>query len=286
MKNILVIGPTYIDDNIVVDKLNMDASCRVLEKKSYLGGTGLSLAYYFSELNNPVGLITVAGKKDYKQVIKNTLKFCNVDDLTQLRTEATDRSIVLTDPVGNKLCISDRKISDTLVIDPKELGSLLNTYRVILITTVSIKLINLILTTCNRLSYRGRICIILNQYNARSTKLTEALSTKFPIYYLNMSLPEQKCITKFKDIVKNCNIITVTDGKNGSTIYFENIKIRIPAYKENVTNSNSAGEAYTAAFLTSLLSDNGPVKSGYFAAKFTSKMLVSRDNLLRKPLKL
>ena len=86
-----------------------------------------------------------------------------------------------------------------------------------------------------------------------------------------------------KNIKKECDIVAITRGKNGSILITNNNEIVIPSYKlGKVVDTTGAGDLYAGGFLKGLTSGFTPIKSaqmGSLCAGHIVTQLGSRSNI-------
>jgi len=287
MIKVLVIGPTYIDTTYFVDRLALDCSSKVISKKFYLGGTGLSLAYYLKRLINGVGFVSVIGNDTPSKIIQKELKKNKINARLQVEKNRIDQATVLIDQKGEKICISERKITDKISISKRNLNSLCKEYPAIFITTISGDKILKILEKLKKIGYLGKICLTLNAGNASDSNFLEKIYSE-NIFYLNLSVKEFNLVKDKQNLLKKTKFTTLTDGANGSYIYEKGnlvgkISLNI-INNQKIPNFNGAGEAYAAGVIFSILRGTNPVVSAKFASNFVIKILKNKKNLLRRSL--
>jgi hypothetical protein len=73
---------------------------------------------------------------------------------------------------------------------------------------------------------------------------------------------------------KKCLIIT--EGKNGTTIYFKNKKHVFHPREIKVNNTIGAGDIFFASFIVKFIGTNNIIKSGNFATKETENFLITK----------
>jgi len=87
--------------------------------------------------------------------------------------------------------------------------------------------------------------------------------------YINALIMSEEDISPFPDIVNEyielVEIMVVTKGDKGSTLYHNGIKRDFPAFKTNVVDPTGAGDVFATAFLIKLQETNDPCKASIFA---------------------
>lgn len=283
MNNILVIGPSYIDETYYVDRLTLDGSSAIINSAKYFGGTGLSLAYYLRQLKNKVSLFSVIGKDFFSKSLKRKLNNLKIQSYLQVCNFPMDICTLYIDKKGEKLCVSNRKITDNISF--QFIPKLLAQYNTIIITTISAAKIVSLIKILEKTKYPGKVCLLMNTKNASENKLWKKVGdSALNLYYINMSQNEFQLIQN-KEALKRFLYMTVTKGVNGSDIYKNGGLIdTIPAQKLNkkvIFNSNGAGEAYAARFLSNLLEGKNSIDAAIQASKYVPKILTDKNNLLR-----
>jgi 1D-myo-inositol 3-kinase len=87
--------------------------------------------------------------------------------------------------------------------------------------------------------------------------------------YIDALIMSEEDISPFPEIVEEyigiVEILVLTRGEKGSTLFCDGKKVSFPAFKANVVDPTGAGDVFAAAFLIELKHSQDPYKASIFA---------------------
>ncbi len=272
-RRIHVFGPTYIDYSInLKDTISLDGSSRIEQERIFPGGTGLCYAIALSRLHNSVVLHTVVGSDNKSRIVDKFISAeKNINTEIQKVNTKTDYAYILIDKGNHKAVASRKEASNLFNVNLVNFDSL-DEADSIVITSLRNDIANSILQNIKD-SVKSKPFIMWAPHlpNCKNSKLiADNISL---IDHISLSLEEYELLkSQIGDPIKlGVKSITVTARDKGCDLisdsgikHFESV---MPLKKP--LDSNGAGEAFGAGFLTSYLITSNyhfSVKTGSYLA--------------------
>lgn len=278
-ERIQVFGPTYIDHTIrLKDTMSLDGSSRIEAEDLYPGGTGLCYAIALSRLGNNVFLHSVLGNDDKARIVHELVKTeTNIETSWQTVEGMTDYAYLLIDRGNHKTVASRKEISNKFLTDNVAEMELVNS-KAIVVT-----------------SFRNDISSALLEKVAKEGELRpftmwaphlpncESACIIFPhlsqVDHITLSYEEFESLYNEvgSPIDRGVRSITITNGKNGCKLLTKEGYRHFNAIQvvENPLDTNGAGEAFGAGFLTAYL-DTGDYETAIRAGSYVGFLHVQR----------
>lgn len=284
-----VFGHTAIDVILEVPSLPEANTSIGLNKKTIrYGGTGANIARCASELDVPVSLASFVGD-DFPEEYKKALIDSNVQiyDLKEIEDHNTTKVWILTDEKENQMAVVDQgAMKDAKNFDLQK---------------QTIENSEIIHVGTGRLEYYERVIDYANDLN-KKIYFDPAQELKY--VYSSENLPNiiENCHLFFcnetelsialkylelKDPIElfdHVETFIVTKGNEGSVLYHDDKKTKIPTFKPDIINEpTGAGDAYRAGFYAALYRGYNLVESCKIAsarASFTVESSGPQENLI------
>ncbi len=287
--NTLVDYVTNIDENDVSQYGLRKGDFREIDKRTkskieskfniekFVGGSGANVAYGVSNLGlNALYIATVGDDENSDFYIRNSKKenldlYCiekNGDTgvAVTLITPDKERSFGVFYGVMKKL--KEKDLPNNIIGNAKNF--FITLYAIDLNPKIAIKAMDLA---------KGRVCLDLSSTYLvkKNKKLLNGLLEKSDIIFANEE--EANSLIQNMGGLENLlnkfwnKIFVFKYGKEGSTIYENHSVYKIPAFDVNVVNTNGAGDAYAAGFLSSLILSGDIFKAGLLGSLYASKIV-------------
>ncbi|MEM5799175.1 MAG: carbohydrate kinase family protein [Candidatus Aenigmatarchaeota archaeon] len=242
--------------------------------ESSFGGSAHNIAYGVASLGKKSGLIGAVGKDEFGQALLNSLRYMNVNiDEIQVLDKPTGKSVVLIGEDNERTIIIYRGAND--FIDARQISKeYVNMFRYFVFTSVlSEKSIEALYKAFKYAKQCG-LALVANPSTAmikeRKKDLLELIKDS---HIAIMNEEEAKLLTK-KDLPKSLQAIkdlgpdtvVITRGNKGCIAMHGAKAYEQKAYKVKVVDTTGAGDAFTSAFIYSLLRKD----SMTYALKFAS----------------
>ncbi|HUS26547.1 MAG TPA: carbohydrate kinase family protein [Nevskiaceae bacterium] len=257
---ITVVGPSYLDHTIRVHgTLSLDGSRHISQEYKHAGGTGLCYGIALARQGNATTLFSVLGNDTIAHTIKNSVdNEANLQAVWQQRAQASDYAVLLLDEDNHKCVASRKEISGSWRADSTFLDHIASS-KALVLTSFDNTIVLAILRSLTKSNTRKPFVMWAPHFN--NCAQARILEPMLPaIDHITLSQEEydrlhQEIGDPTKKGVKS---VTATCGKegvaliqNGHTNRFEQL-LSI----EKPLDTNGAGEAFGAAFLTALLQTN------------------------------
>ncbi len=261
MSKIKVFGPTCIDYTIrLKDNLLLDGSARIESEKVFLGGTGLCYAIALSRLGNKIFFHSVIGNDRKGKIIRKSVELeKNIIARWQIFEGSTDYAYILIDDNSHKIAASKKVLTNKF---DKNLirNYLMEKSEAIVISSFKNEIVLSILSNIEK---NNKIPFVVWAPNIINCNEIEILKTKLSVIdHITLSFKEftvlyQKIGNPFDFGVKT---VTITKGENGCDLLTPNNVRHYKAIRavDNPLDTNGAGEAFGAGYITSYLETNDP----------------------------
>ncbi|MCS7134975.1 MAG: carbohydrate kinase family protein [Candidatus Aenigmarchaeota archaeon] len=238
------------------------------------GGSAHNIAYGIACLGKKSGLIGAVGNDEFGRTIINSLTKVGVNiDGIQIVDKPTGKSVVLIGEDNERTIIIFRGAND--FIDGKKISKdYVNLFRYFVFTsTIGEKSVEALHKTFNYAKRCG-LTIVANPSSAMiATRKKDLLELLKHSHIAIMNEEEAKQLTK-KELPKSLNeiknlgpdTVVITRDKKGCIAMHGSKIYEQKAYKVKVVDTTGAGDAFTAAFIYSLLRKD----SMEFALKFAT----------------
>lgn len=251
--DVLVVGPTYLDHVIVVEKFGLDTSSRIAEEHLVPGGTGFSYARNLALLGYRVGLCSILGTCAQSASLREEMGRYGIIDLCDSVIGEVDRAYVVVDKTGNKFAASCRKISGFLFAKGSLFEESMARASSVVVTSVSSQCAQRIFGGFrkSRRSAPGAKSIFFapNRHLATHPGVWDCIIRDRAADVAVLSRSEWEAIPlKVRDDVRrSINSIVVTEGKDGYWLYSRDGECGYPPFPgavQCVVSPNGAGEAF------------------------------------------
>lgn len=232
-----------------------------------LGGGAANVAIGAKKLGLSTAIVGKIGENQFKHLIQSHLKDNGVSSaLCHMEKDYIKISTILLSPQGERTIIHYETPHEHILSDVSELSKLENSRAVYMSNLGKVALeerkrilshlyqrkvitaINLGITDCRRSN--EQIEDLLHHVNILILNTHEfAEMAKKPIETINF----KKDVTQMIPILKT-KIVAITDGKNGSYVYFDGGVLHEAAHiVSKVVDTTGAGDAFSAGFLSGYL---------------------------------
>jgi sugar/nucleoside kinase (ribokinase family) len=279
--SINVAGPTYLDRTVRVDGvLSLDGSRRIVDDYTTPGGTGLSYAIALARLGNRAKLHSALGTdEDAKQLTDAVLNESGLSAEWQQHEGTTDHAIIFIDG-GNHKCVASRKDrADQWVPDDNFVDQAVAS-EAIVFTSFANRLVVNALTRIAR-SAGPKPFVMWAPHHGNCTNAAELEDVMPMIDHITLSEEEYAALgTAIGDPTKLAvGSMTVTSGKNGVRLIRngeEEERLAPIMSIEHPRDTNGAGEAFGAGYLTAYLHTLDPQRAAATGA-FLGALHVERE---------
>ena len=251
--DLLVFGDTAIDYFCVVNRLpRINTASEILEMHRFYGGMGANTAVISSRLGLKTGLISIIGTdaEDYKKYLKGN----GIRVFLKEIPGDTSRSIFLKSSRG-EISFFYRSVTeelDRLKPDRDFNGELIKKSSVIYLARTYLNLQRRILRLC-----KNKFLVYSPGYGVfkfdRIPKDFCRIIKKANVLVLNENevkhLKEVGFVIDFKS---GPDILLITKGRGGCSIYTKDLKINVPAYRIRVADASGAGDSFNAGFIAAI----------------------------------
>jgi sugar/nucleoside kinase (ribokinase family) len=254
---ITIAGPTYLDHTIRVDGvLSLDGSRRITEEYKDAGGTGLCYAIALARQGNNAMLFSAIGQDSTAERIMQVVETeSNLGAVWQHNSQVSDYAVLFVDD-GNHKCVASRKdTSDTWRPDAEFMQQAAKS-RAVVITSFANVIALRILRGLTKLGPKKPFVMWAPHFgNCANARILESVLSA--IDHISLSQEEYERLSQEigDPTVRGVGSVTVTSGKKGVMLIKDG---RHTQHKqivsiENPLDTNGAGEAFGAGFLTALL---------------------------------
>lgn len=254
---ITVAGPTYLDHTIKVDgMLSLDGSRRITEEYKDAGGTGLCYAVALARQGNNAVLFSAIGQDDAAaRIMQSVQAEPNLHAVWQRNAPASDYAMLFVDD-GNHKCVASRKdTSDTWRPDAGFMQQAAKS-RAVVVTSFANVIALRILRNLAKLGPEKPFVMWAPHFgNCANARILESVLPAID----HISLSEEEYERLSQEIgdptVRGVGSATVTSGKEGVALIRNGQRTQHKQIVsiENPLDTNGAGEAFGAGFLTALL---------------------------------
>lgn len=247
--DVLVVGPTYLDRVIMVEKLGLDTSSRITREDTIPGGTGFSYARNLALLGYSVGLYSILGTCSWSDRVREVMREYGIMDLCDSVAGEIDEAYVMVDKTGNKFAASKRKISRYLM-PGASFEEALACSSSLIITSVRSQCARSIFKRFRKNASRNvNIFFAPNRHLASHPGVWDCVLHHLAVDVLTLSSVEWEAIPqKMRGAVRrSLSCIAVTEGKNGHRVYCGGAGYYYPSLRAEiqlVSSTNGAGEAF------------------------------------------
>jgi sugar/nucleoside kinase (ribokinase family) len=275
---VCVVGPTYLDNCFYLrGNLLFDGSTPVKTEFKIPGGTGFCYALALNNMGNSVLLSSRIGSDKEGNLIKKFALKNKIKARWQIDKGRTDQAIVLIGRNNQKVIASIRKISKNWVLEENLKKELIKA-RCLVITSFCNNILCKIITFLSENTMAKPF--VFWAPNANNCKEIEKLKSSLKyIDHLSLSQTEYDIFQrKIKDPFKlGVKSLTVTNGKNGCLLILESKIFSFPAAKiiNHPQDTNGAGEAFGAAYLTTFLKTKNYEKSAKIGNLYAYRYLLN-----------
>lgn len=256
-KEVVVIGPTYIDHTIKLSgPILLDGSTTIESQTDYPGGTGLCYAVALCRLGNKVNFHSAIGSDQRAEAVR---KFVGSErELTchwQVFNGETDHAYVLIGNGNHKTVASHKRISNDWDVEKISISDAACKTAIVFTSIDN----NIIEKTLQRL--RTESCakpFVMWAPHPKNCEHAAVLRSELAMVdHITLSMHEYELLEqKIGDPTRlGVKSVTVTNGKNGCDLITTTGRIHYDAIKkvENPIDTNGAGEAFGAGYLTGWL---------------------------------
>ncbi len=284
-----IFGHTALDIILDVPKIpELDSSIGVKAKKIRFGGTGANIARASSEMGVNVSLASFVGEDfpdDYHEALKNS--GVRTFDLKKVKNHNTPRCWIINDSDGNQIALIDQGPMDKTEkfniqrrtvekCDVLHIGTGDPGYYRKIFDHNELKDKLIVFDPAQELEYMYEPKIFKDFLTKSDYFFCNETELKVALSYLERKSPE--------DILNWVDLLLVTKGAKGSTLYLEGKKIDISAHKpKKVVEPTGAGDAYRAGFYAARSRGYSLKESceiGSVRASFSIESTGPQDNLV------
>lgn len=284
-----VFGHTSLDVILQVPNLpEKDSSIAVESKVVRYGGTAANIARAAAEMGVDVSLASFVGgdfPEDYLKALKES--GVKTYDLKMKEGYKTPTCWIVNDSMGDQITIIDQGVmedADSFDLETKtveeceilHLGTGRPGYYEKIFESIDLDQKTIAFDPAQELEYVYESDIFENFLRKSDYFFCNEKELKVALEYLNMDETE--------DLLKYVEMVLVTRGSQGSSIYLSNEKVDIPAYEpREVVEPTGAGDAFRAGFYAGLYRDMPLIecsKIGSARASFSVECSGPQDNLV------
>jgi sugar/nucleoside kinase (ribokinase family) len=277
--DIIVAGPTYLDHTIRVDGiLSLDGSRRIAEEYKDAGGTGLCYGVALARQGNPTTLFSAIGNDEAAERIMQIVnKEAHLRAVWQHNSPTSDYAILFVDD-GNHKCVASRKdTSDTWRPDAGFMQQAAKSKSVVITSFANVIALRILRNLAKLGSQKPFVMWAPHFGNCANARILESVLPAID----HITLSQEEYDRLHQEIgdptARGVTSVTITSGKEGvtlikngkSTVYKQIVSI------ENPLDTNGAGEAFGAGFLTALL-QTGDYEQAVLAGSFVGALQTER----------
>jgi len=284
-----VFGHTALDVILQVPNLpKKDSSIAVENRVVRYGGTAANIARAAAEMDVEVSLASFVGEDFPKDYLK-ALKESGVDtyDLKKKEGYKTPTCWIVNDSIGEQITIIDQGVMDhmdsfdleTRTIEESDLlhiGTGQPGYYEKIFESVDLDQKTVTFDPAQELEYIYEAETFENFLQKSDYFFCNEKEMSVALDYLNEDKPE--------NLLKYVEVVLVTKGSEGSSLYLPQGEVNIPAYETvDVVEPTGAGDAFRAGFYAGLYRDMSIVECcmiGSARASFSVECAGPQDNLV------
>jgi len=284
MSNIVISGsiaydlvmnfPGKFKDHILPDKINKLSVGLVVNKPTEnFGGTAANIAYNLSLIKeNPIilGIVGNDFGKYEKHFKKNKI---NTSYIKKNKTGKTANAYIITDQNNNQITSYYAGENDVKYC---QIVKTIKNIKLAIVSPDSIDMMNEYI----RLYQSLNIPYIFDPgqqttcFTAQNLKKAISKSQILICNEYEIKLILNKLKIKISSLLKLLSVLIITKGGNGSEIYVENEKIKIPAHEvKKAVNPTGAGDAYRAGLIHGLINQWSWKKTGKLASFLAARVV-------------
>lgn len=279
-ERIHVLGPTYIDHTIrLKDRMSLDGSSRIETEQIFPGGTGLCYAIALSRLENSVVLHSMVGTDEKVAMVHSIVDSeKNIEAEWQVTEGLTDYAYILIDRGNHKAVASRKEISNSFKADSIP-SSAFEDAKAMVVTSFSNDVSESILTKISEGNVRKPF-IMWAPHLPNCEAAGSMVSPLANVDHISLSAEEFEAL--YSQIGNpteyGVKTVTVTNGKNGCDLLTKDGYRHYNAIHvvENPIDTNGAGEAFGAGFLTAYL-ETGNLDTSIVAGSYMGFLHIHRE---------
>ncbi len=259
MKGYLQIyGHTAIDVILQTDELpEPNTSTAVKERTTRWGGTGANIAKAAADLGVKTGLSSFVGE-DFPKKYKDSFNKSGIDlsGLVHLEGEDTPTCWIVTKPNGDQMALIDQGAMEEA--DKQEIiVSCIQDYQVIHIGTGRPRYYQKIMKIASNLNKTISFDPAQELKYVYEPEMFENLLSQSDLFFCNKNegdiASKYLRLDEIEDILKYVDMMIVTNGDKGSTLYTQDGIEDIPPFQpKKVVDPTGAGDCYRAGFYAGL----------------------------------
>ncbi|MFQ5883680.1 MAG: carbohydrate kinase family protein [Thermoplasmata archaeon] len=274
-----VFGHVVVDNIFSVPRLPApNSSIATAGREVLYGGTGANMAVIASCLGVRTALASFVGE-DFPDEYLRLLRDANIDlkDLEVMKGYSTPQAWIFVDPDQNQVTI----------IDQGAMGDA-NKFELQKHTIESSQVIHI---GTGRPEYYHRVTDMASNLNKEiafdpaqelsyvyTAESFQSIIQRSNYFFANESEIEQAlsylCLKETNDLLEYVDVLIVTKGERGSTIFTQDDQISIPSIKpKHIRDITGAGDAYRAGFYAGLERKQDLEKCGFIGAATASFIL-------------
>jgi len=284
-----VFGHTALDVILTVPKLpEKDSSIAVENRVVRYGGTAANIARAAAEMDVKVSLASFVGG-DFPEDYLNALKQSGVStyDLKKIEEYKTPTCWIVNDSTGEQITIIDQGVMDHMQCfelgtrtieecDILHIGTGQPGYYEKIFESVNLGKKTIAFDPAQELEYIYKAKTFKNFLQKSDYFFCNEKEMKIALNYLNEERPG--------NLLKYVDMVLVTKGSQGSSLYLPNEEVKIPAYETlDIVEPTGAGDAFRAGFYAGLYRDMPLIeccKIGSARASYSVECAGPQDNLV------
>ncbi len=273
--DVISVGAVLVDMIALVDDFpQRDGESFVRDFKFMPGGAAANVAVITSRLGLKTAFSGKIGKDTFGDLLLNDLikeKVHVKNTVVISKDVSTGSCYICVDKKGERMMLAYSGAADTLAIDDLPLELFSKAKWVNLSDLRNISSIEALLETNIKINFSMSPGALIAQNPSRAYRLAQKakliVASADEITQI-FRCGEDEIETFTADLIKENKeqIIAVTKGSKGATIFSRNESVDIPIFKVNVVDTTGAGDAFTAGMLYALTHGKSPKEAGRIAA--------------------